>query len=286
MSEAHLGIIVNSVFVLDLTAVDPMIFASFSSLVDESAGRELDDFIDSKLESKKLEKAEGYTIEDVVLKLPLSPPEVWAAGITYLRSRQAREVETSFKGLYDYVYDAKRPEIFFKTTSSRCVGPDEDVGIRNDAKWSVPEPELALVFGANCDVVGYTIGNDLSARDIEGENPLYLPQAKIFKRCCALGPVVATRREIPEPRNLNIDMSILRRGKSIFHGSISTSQLKRNIEELVYYLRSNNTIPSCSVFMTGTGIVPPDDFALMDGDLIEIEIQGIGKLRNTARILS
>ncbi|MDH2899770.1 MAG: fumarylacetoacetate hydrolase family protein [archaeon] len=273
--------------IIDLTNINPKIFSSFFSMADEAAraNEGLDAVIESKLEAAN-GKLKTYAIDQIVLKIPLVPPEVWAGGVTYLRSRQAREVETSLKGLYNYVYDARRPEVFFKTTGLRCVGPEEDVGIRSDSKWSVPEPELTVVFGKDCEVLGYTIGNDMSARDIEGENPLYLPQAKVFRNCCALGPVISTRKEIPDPRNLQIDMKIVREGKIMFHGSVSTSQMKRTIEELVSFLKSNNTIPPCSVFMTGTGIVPPDDFTLIDKDVIEIEIEGIGKLRNTARVLS
>lgn len=282
--QKHTGIVSNE-SVLDLTPVDSETFESFSSLVDRAnrANKNLDDFIASKLGSGD---AKSYDLKGVALNIPLSPPEVWAAGVTYLRSREAREVETTLKGLYNYVYDAKRPEIFFKTTGLRCVGPGEDVGIRSDSKWSVPEPELTVVLGGNCEVIGYTVGNDMSARDIEGENPLYLPQAKVFRKCCALGPVIATPKDIPDPRNLKVEMKIIRSGEPVFQRSVSTSNLKRSIDELVTFLKSNNEIPSCSVFMTGTGIVPPDDFALRDRDVIEIEIQGIGKLRNTARVLT
>ncbi len=283
----HIGIISSEGEITDLTSINPELFASFSTLVKEAhrTKKSLDDFIGSSITAQNI-RAKKYRLDQAALKIPLPPPEVWAAGVTYLKSREAREVETSLKGLYNYVYDAKRPEIFFKTTGLRCVGPGEEVGIRSDSKWSVPEAELTLVLGENCETVGYTIGNDMSARDIEGENPLYLPQAKVFRKCCALGPVIATREEIPDPRNLTINMTILRDGETAFQGSVSTSSLKRSFDELVSYLNSNNEIPSCSVFMTGTGIVPPDDFALKDKDVIEIEIEGIGKLRNLATVLS
>jgi 2-dehydro-3-deoxy-D-arabinonate dehydratase len=280
----HLGVLTpDGNQVIDLTALDSEFFSSFSSLVDK--GRDPSSLIESKLDENKGE-VKKFDLNEISLKIPFRPQEIWAAGVTYWRSTQAREVETSLKGLYNYVYEAKRPEIFFKSTGFRCVGPDEDVGIRNDSKWSVPEPELTVVLGDNCNVVGYTIGNDMSSRDIEGENPLYLPQAKVFKNCCAIGPVVVTPGELSNPRNLEIDMKIFRKSQVVFHGSISTSQMKRSIEELLTFLGSNNAVPSCSVLMTGTGIVPPDDFSLIDKDTIEIEIEGIGKLRNTARLLS
>jgi 2-dehydro-3-deoxy-D-arabinonate dehydratase len=280
----HLGVLTrDGNRVIDLTALDTELFSSFSSLVDK--GRDQSSLIQSKLDENE-DVGKKFDLNEISLKIPFRPEEIWAAGVTYLRSTQAREVETSLKGLYNYVYEAKRPEIFFKSTGFRCVGPDEDVGIRNDSKWSVPEPELTVVLGDNCNVIGCTIGNDMSSRDIEGENPLYLPQAKVFKNCCAIGPVVVTPDELPDPGNLEIDMKIFRKSQVVFHGSISTSQMKRSIEELLTFLRSNNVVPSCSVLMTGTGIVPPDDFSLIDKDIIEIEIEGIGKLRNTARLLS
>ncbi len=286
--SSHLGVLApQGDQVIDLNSLEKDGFDSFSAMVKESEqeGVDLSSYINSLLE-RLGGNARKLDLSKVVLKRPFNPPEVWGAGITYLRSRDAREVETSLKGLYNYVYDAKRPEIFFKTTGIRCVGPEEDVGIRSDSKWSVPEPELTVVFGSNYRVIGYTIGNDMSARDIEGENPLYLPQAKIFKNCCALGPVVTTSDEIPDPRRLEIKMSIFRNGKSVFEGSVSSSKLKRTLDELVSYLRSNNILPPCSAFMTGVGIVPPDDFTLIDTDLVEIEMEKIGKLRNTARVIS
>jgi 2-dehydro-3-deoxy-D-arabinonate dehydratase len=279
-------VLANSEDILDLTTVDSS--ASFISLLENArhgSEKNLDDFVNSKIE-----RAGGaikkYAADQVSLKIPFLPPEVWAAGVTYVRSKEAREVETSRKGIYDHVYDSKRPEIFFKSTGQRCVGPDEMVGIRSDSKWSVPEPELAVVLRSDFEIVGYTIGNDMSARDIEGENPLYLPQAKIYRNCCALGPVVATPNEIADPHALEINMTITRNGKKIFRGSTSTSKLKRKIEELIHFLSLNNTIQNGTVLLTGTGIVPPDDFALLEGDLIEIEIEHIGRLRNVAKVLS
>ncbi|GBC68545.1 Ureidoglycolate lyase [archaeon HR01] len=214
------------------------------------------------------------------LVIPITPPEVWGAGVTYQRSREARELETKAKGIYDLVYDAERPEIFFKATPSRCVGPYETAYIRSDTSWAVPEPELALVLGPDHEIAGFTVGNDLSARDIEGENPLYLPQAKIYRGSCALGPAITPRESIANPMNIEIKMRIFRRGVEVFTGSVNTSKMKRRLEELVEYLVRDNVIPAGTVLLTGTGIVPPDDFTLRDGDVVEIEAEGIGVLRN------
>jgi len=220
------------------------------------------------------------------LLIPVVPPEVWGAGVTYLRSRDAREVETRIKGIYDYVYEAPRPEIFFKATPSRCVGPGEVAYIRGDSSWSVPEPELALILDARHRIIGFTVGNDLSARDIEGENPLYLPQAKIYRGCCALGPAIALPGSIGDPKNLRVEMRVVRGGEVVFRGSTSTAYLKRSLEELVEYLTRCNVVPGGAVLLTGTGIVPPDDFALKSGDIVEVEVENIGVLRNRIEQLS
>ncbi len=216
------------------------------------------------------------------LIIPITPPEVWGAGVTYLRSKNAREYETRAKGVYDRVYEAERPEIFLKATKSRCVGPNQEVCIRSDSSWTVPEPELSLVLGPDLEIAGYTVGNDVSARDIEGENPLYCPQAKIYKNACAIGPAILTSDSIDNPRNLKIEMRIVRDGKIIFQGETNTGNMKRTLEELRSYLLRDNPVPPGSVFMTGTGIVPPDDFSLQHNDVIEITIEKIGTLRNRA----
>lgn len=215
------------------------------------------------------------------LLLPVVPPEVWAAGVTYERSREARLAETTTTGIYDKIYDAERPELFLKATASRCVGPNAPIGIRADSRWTVPEPELAVVLDAGGAVVGYTLGNDMSARDIEGENPLYLPQTKIYRACCSIGPTILLSDE-PVERRLTLWCRIERRGREVFQGEVSTSRLRRPISELVTYLRRANDIPPMTVLLTGTGIVPPDEFACEEGDVIEIGAQEIGVLRNPA----
>jgi len=220
------------------------------------------------------------------LLIPIVPSEVWGAGVTYYRSKQAREYETSIKGIYDLVYNSKRPEIFFKATPSRCAGPEDIAYIRGDSNWSVPEPELAVILGPKLEVAGFTIGNDLSARDIEGENPLYLPQAKIYRASCSIGPAIVPAESIDNPNNLQIEMRVYRGNNLVFNDSTNTSRMKRKIKELIDFLIKYNIIPPGTVLLTGTGIVPPDDFSLRDNDIVEIEIEKIGVLRNKIKILS
>ena len=213
---------------------------------------------------------------------PIGNQEVWAAGVTYYRSRDARMEESKSAGggdFYDRVYSAARPELFFKATPHRVVGPEDHVAIRDDAAWSVPEPELALVATPAGKIVGYTIGNDMSSRDIEGENPLYLPQAKVYDRSCALGPCILVS-DSPLPAQTEISLDIVRNGASAFSGATTLEAMKRDPAELVRYLFRNNSFPAGCFLLTGTGIVPPDSFTLQQRDEIRITIQGIGTLIN------
>jgi len=211
---------------------------------------------------------------------PIDAQEVWAAGVTYVRSKQARMDESpTAASVYDRVYTAERPELFFKATPNRITGPGEAVRVRRDSSWSVPEPELALVLSPALKIVGYTIGNDMSARDIEGENPLYLPQAKIYSGCCALGPLVALGA-LPDAASLAINLTIERAGKTAFSGETTFAAMKRTPNELVSWLGKENAFPEGAVLFTGTGIVPPDDFSLADGDIVHIDITGVGRLSN------
>jgi 2-dehydro-3-deoxy-D-arabinonate dehydratase len=212
---------------------------------------------------------------------PLDGQEVWAAGVTYKRSQEARERESAGAGtFYDKVYSADRPELFLKATPHRVVGPGEQVRIRRDSRWNVPEPELTLVISPALKLVGYTAGNDMSSRDIEGENPLYLPQAKVYDHSCALGPVITLAEAMPPLSRVTIRMIIERRGQAVFDGSTSVAQMKRTPEELIQWLGRDNSFPMGVFLLTGTGIVPPDDFTLAVDDRINIDIGGVGRLSN------
>lgn len=213
---------------------------------------------------------------------PIEHQEVWAAGVTYYRSRGARMEESKDAGggdFYDRVYTAPRPELFFKSTASRTVGPGGKIRIRKDAKWSVPEPELTLVINPRGNILGYTIGNDMSSRDIEGENPLYLPQAKVYDGSCALGPGILVTSS-PMPRNTEIVLEIDRGERCVFAGCIKLTELKRDPKLLIEYLFRDNSFPNGCFLMTGTGIVPPSDFTLHVGDRVRICIDSIGTLEN------
>jgi 2-dehydro-3-deoxy-D-arabinonate dehydratase len=217
---------------------------------------------------------------------PIDEQEVWAAGVTYLRSRDARMEESAQKDVYDRVYDAERPELFLKATPHRVSGPGEPIAIRADSGWDVPEPELALLLNSEGDIVGYTIGNDVSSRSIEGENPLYLPQAKVYSRCAALGPIIVMVDEIANPSDLDIELTIRRGGEVLFQDATSTARMHRSFDDLRDFLFRANTFPAGVFLMTGTGIVPPLEFTLQDGDEVSIAIAGIGTLVNPVMRLS
>ncbi len=226
--------------------------------------------------------ATSDNFDPTTILAPIQNQEVWAAGVTYYRSRSARIEESKDAGggtFYDRVYSAERPEIFFKATGRRVIAPHGPVRIRSDAKWSVPEPELTLVIAPTGNIIGYTIGNDMSSRDIEGENPLYLPQAKVYDGSCALGPCVLLSTE-PIDKTTTIGLEILRNNTPIFTGQTTLAELKRDPKELAAYLFRDNTFPHGAYLMTGTGIVPGDDFTLAHGDTIRITIAGIGTLEN------
>jgi 2-dehydro-3-deoxy-D-arabinonate dehydratase len=212
---------------------------------------------------------------------PVDRQEVWAAGVTYRRSKIAREEESAgAAGFYDKVYTAPRPELFLKATPERVAGPGDPIRVRRDSRWSVPEPELALVVAPDLRIVGYTVGNDVSARDIEGENPLYLPQAKIYSGSCAVGPLVTPAREMPPLPDVEIRLVIRRDGTIAFEGATTLAMLARTPESLVEWLGRENDFPNGVILLTGTGIVPPDDFTLRPGDGVDISISGIGNLSN------
>jgi len=229
--------------------------------------------------------AERSSADDRVAQVlaPIGSQEVWAAGVTYYRSRTARLEESKVGGgasFYDRVYEAERPELFFKAVPWRVRGPGDAIRVRRDARWTVPEPEIALCINARGQIVGYTIGNDVSSRDIEGENPLYLPQAKIYDGACALGPAVLVSSE-PLPPGTAITLRVARGGTVVADGETTFSQMRRDAQELVEYLYRETSFPTGCVLLTGTGIVPPDDFTLQPGDEITIDVPAIGTLRNT-----
>lgn len=218
----------------------------------------------------------------VTLLAPIDQQEVWAAGVTYKRSQAARMEESQGAAVfYDLVYSAPRPELFFKATPHRVVAPGGNVRIRSDARWNVPEPELALVLNSRLELVGYTVGNDMSSRDIEGENPLYLPQAKVYDGSCALGPWITLAQAMPSAEQITITLDIERGGKTVFTGSTSIAQMARSFADLIGWLGRDNSFPHGVILLTGTGIVPNDDFTLAPGDAIHITIAGIGTLSNT-----
>lgn len=224
--------------------------------------------------------ANGFDSAEVLA--PIVSQEVWAAGVTYFRSRNARMEESKDAGggtFYDRVYEAERPELFFKATGRRVVGPGRAVRIRSDARWSVPEPELTLLANPRGQIVGYTIGNDMSSRDIEGENPLYLPQAKVYDGSCALGPCVLLSSE-PLSRSTAIQLEVERQDRIVFSGNTALTELKREPQQLAEYLFRDNSFPDGAFLMTGTGVVPGDEFTLAPGDTIRIAIDGIGVLEN------
>jgi 2-dehydro-3-deoxy-D-arabinonate dehydratase len=206
--------------------------------------------------------------------------EVWAAGVTYKRSEEARREESGTPDIYARVYTARRPELFFKANPRRVAGPGTPIIIRADSTWDVPEPELVLVINAHAEIIGYTIGNDMSSRSIEGENPLYLPQAKIYANCCALGPAITPAWEIADPYKLTIRLTIERHGQVSWQGETSTSELKRRFEELVGYLFLENDFPDGVMLCTGTALVPERPFTLEPDDIIQITIDQLGILRN------
>jgi 2-dehydro-3-deoxy-D-arabinonate dehydratase len=246
---------------------------------DELVAREdLHDYLGRAID--KMKPADGVAPHDVLP--PIGSQEVWAAGVTYYRSRNARMEESKGAGggdFYDRVYQAARPELFFKASAHRVVGPEAKVAIRDDASWSVPEPELTLFVTPRGKIAGYTIGNDMSSRDIEGENPLYLPQAKVYDRSCALGPCLLIQDE-PLPAATEIALEIRRAGALAFSGSTTLKEMKRKPEELVEYLYRNNSFPHGCFLLTGTGVVPPDGLTLKAADEIRITIPSIGTLVN------
>ena len=225
--------------------------------------------------------AKAVPLSSVTLLAPIDAQEVWAAGVTYKRSRSARmEESATAASCYDRVYVSPRPELFFKANPHRVSGPGQPVRIRSDATWNVPEPEFTLVLNTRLQIVGFTIGNDMSSRDIEGDNPLYLPQAKVYNQCCGLGPWVTLAAAMPPRESIGISLAIRRGGAVVFEGQTSVGQLNRTLEDLVEWLGRDNSFPNGAFLLTGTGIVPDSSFTLQPGDDVSITIDGIGTLTN------
>jgi 2-dehydro-3-deoxy-D-arabinonate dehydratase len=232
-----------------------------------------------------LDAKAAVPLDDVTLLAPVDRQEVWAAGVTYKRSREARERESvGAARFYDLVYTAARPELFFKALPERVVGPGGKVRVRRDSRWSVPEPEVTLVITPQLKLAGYTIGNDMSARDIEGDNPLYLPQAKVYDHSCAIGPVITLAEYLPPLEQVAIRLLIERGGATAFDGTTSLSAMARPFADLIDWLGRENTFPHGALLLTGTGIVPPDDFTLAPGDRVNIDVTGIGRLTNLVEV--
>jgi 2-dehydro-3-deoxy-D-arabinonate dehydratase len=274
--KIHVGIVTEDAHVLDLAA---------AGIVELSAVLENADPI-AFLTAASAKNLPRLALASVTILAPVERQEVWAAGVTYLRSKTARMEESDFSATaYDRVYAAARPEIFFKSVAEKVVGPGGQVGIRSDAKWNVPEPELALVINSRGAIVGYTVGNDMSSRDIEGENLLYLPQAKVYDKACALGPYITLGTPEATVRQWKIAIAIRRAGKTEFSGETSPSQLIRGFKDLAGYLFRSQTFPHGAVLLTGTGVVPNDSFTLQAGDQVDIEISGVGLLSNTVAVV-
>jgi len=239
--------------------------------------------------SSSIEKISDDKLNDLLntsLLAPIGTQEVWAAGVTYLRSRDARMEEAKDAGggdFYQKVYEAARPELFFKALPHRIAVHKQEVYIRKDSSWNVPEPELTLFINSMGEIQGYTVGNDMSSRSIEGDNPLYLPQAKVYDRSAALGPCLLVTNE-PVSKETKIQLTIKRNAQNVFEGSIQINKIKRSFEELAEYLFRESTFPTGCFLMTGTGIVPPDDFTLQQGDEVNISIDGIGTLTNKVSV--
>lgn len=268
----RVGLVIEDATVLDLT---PAGITQWHALLEDA------DLV-ARVRSLAQNDLPRLPLAQVQLCPPVERQEIWAAGVTYLRSKKARMEESDFSATaYDRVYDAVRPEIFFKSMPEKVVPTGEAVGIRSDATWSVPEPELALVMNSRGQIVGYTIGNDMSSRDIEGENLLYLPQAKTYHRSCALGPWIVLGASEATVREWPITLEIRRDGQTAFTGETSVGQIKRRFEELAEFLFRCQVFPGGAVLLTGTGIVPPETFTLRDGDEIIIRIAGIGTLQNS-----
>jgi len=272
--ETRVGLAVNDTTLADLT---PEGIRTITELLEDA---------DCVARVEALANLPTVLLAEVTLLTPVEQQEVWAAGVTYLRSKTARMEESDFSAsAYDLVYEADRPEIFFKSLPEKVVGPNEPVGIRADAKWNVPEPELTLVINSAKKLVGVSIGNDMSSRDIEGENLLYLPQAKVYDGACAVGPWIVVGVHEEEIRQWTISVKILRNDQVVFRGETDINNIKRRFDELLDYLGRSQSFPHGAMLLTGTGVVPDEDFTLAARDVVSITISGIGTLENPVLVV-
>lgn len=276
--EESLSLIVqdeSSAYDLSTTEPSPQSFMDLvraASLTDET----IDDIARNRI--NEAPEVDLDAVRDQVIR-PLDPEEIWGAGVTYAISQESREDEGGLAEAYLNAYESERPEVYFKATPSRTVGPNENVGIRGDSDWDVPEPELTLILYEG-EIVGYTVGNDMCSREIERDNLLYLPQSKIYAKSCAIGPCIVTDESVDDPLDLEMQMEIERDGSTLFEGSTSTSEMVRTCEELAGYFRRYNEVPEVTALLTGTSIIPPDDVTLKADDTVRIEIEDIGTLEN------
>ena len=274
--DARVGAVVAGDHVVDLTAAG---VGSLTDLLDAADPA-------TAVRAARAAAGSGTPLAEVALLPPVERQEIWAAGVTYLRSKTARMEESDFSATaYDRVYDAERPEIFFKSLGEKAVGPGDSVGIRSDSRWNVPEPELALVINSRGTLVGCTIGNDMSSRDIEGANLLYLPQAKVYDRSCAVGPWIVLATDEAAIRRWTISVSIARGGSDVFSGETGVEKIKRSFQDLIGHLWRSQSFPRGAVLLTGTGVVPDESFTLQAGDRVTIGISGIGTLANTVQVV-
>ena len=259
---------------------EELYFLAKEESVDSKNKLSLNSYVVSLIENDELSKWPSSNNDKLFnsIQSPIFPQEVWAAGVTYSDSMRERQAESDSPDVYAKVYNAERPEIFFKGTGDRMQPPNSDLGIRSDSGWDVPESELAVII-INGEIVGYTIGNDMSSRSIEGENPLYLPQAKVYNKSFSIGPCIISSENI-DPQDLEVGLKIFRNDEVVFEGISSTKEMKRNVTELVDWLQRSNDMPEVAVLMTGTGIIPPQDFTLKQDDIVEISIEKIGTLKN------
>jgi 2-dehydro-3-deoxy-D-arabinonate dehydratase len=260
--------------------------------IHELTGLDLDGLLQRRLpeireQVQRAMDSAGGSVDAVDARLlaPVAGQEVWAAGVTYLRSRDARLEESGGSDVYAQVYVSDRPELFFKSPGWRVSGPTDPIGVRADSEWNVPEPELAVVVNAHREIVGYTVGNDVSSRDIEGANPLYLPQAKVYDHSCALGPGIRPAWELPDRPTFELSLAVCREGATITEGAVSTTAMARTVEDLVDWLGAALTFPVGAVLLTGTGIVPDSAVSLREGDEVTISGSDLGRLHNVVRVV-